>query len=111
MDFQKLINMANGWAKKAQDLQKRGDAQGAATAMHQCNEIRQHLEKSRQGKIQIFLNYFFSSSRFFSFFFFFLLIKLIFFLLLPFFLLPFFLFDITQSFLYNHSWVRRIVSR
>ena len=51
MDFQKLMNMANGWAKKAQDLQKRGDAQGAATAMHQCNEIRQHLEKSRQGKI------------------------------------------------------------
>merc|ERR1711865_1089511 len=52
MDFQKLMNMANGWAKKAQDLQKRGDAQGAATAMHQCNEIRQHLEKSRQAGLE-----------------------------------------------------------
>ena len=54
MDFQKLTNMANGWAKKAQDLQKKGDAQGAATAMHQCNEIRQHLEKNRQGKYKSF---------------------------------------------------------
>jgi tetratricopeptide (TPR) repeat protein len=48
LDFQKLMQMANGCAHKAQELQKRGDNAGAAKLMKQANEIRAHLEAHRK---------------------------------------------------------------
>jgi hypothetical protein len=48
LDFQKLIQMSNAFARQSKELEERGDKAGAAKAMAQAQEIRQHIEKHRQ---------------------------------------------------------------